>query len=382
MPESLPPDLVALRDRVRDFVEEIRPLEHDLHEGAPVPEEVRREVRERSKALGLFGMTQPEPVGGSAAGPLAMTVARETLAAGNTTLSRFVFGPDPGMLRHAEGEQRARYLDPVLAGDRAGAFAFTEPSGPNAPARPTWATRAGDDLIVTGGKTFVSGGGSADFYATLVNIDAEGDLPGGAAMVLIDRDTPGVTVTREFRSLEGGSHIDLSFEGVRVPAANILGDVGEGMPRALGNIQEERLASAANACGIAIWTTEYVTRHIMGGHRSGARLADREGVRLRYSDLRIDTYAMRAMLYRTARIVEAGDEAINEVSAAKVFCTEGASRIVDTAVQLVGGQALIEGHPLERLYRRVRSSRIGGGASDILRLNVARGVIEFGSGRL
>lgn len=88
------------------------------------------------------------------------------------------------------------------------------------------------------------------------------------------------------------------------------------------------------------------------------------------------------MLYRTARLLDSGDDAINEAAATKVFCTEAAGRIVDGAVQLVGGQALIVGHPLERLYRRVRSMRLTGGASDILRLNVARGIIEFNVGRL
>jgi acyl-CoA dehydrogenase len=88
------------------------------------------------------------------------------------------------------------------------------------------------------------------------------------------------------------------------------------------------------------------------------------------------------MLYRTARLVDSGDEAINEGAATKVFCTEAVGRVVDTAVQLVGGQALIEGHPLAQLYRRVRSMRLAGGASDVLRLTVARGIVEFDTGRL
>ncbi len=388
MPESLPPDLVDLRDRLRAFIEEMRALEGDLDDGGveggdgPAPEDVRRRVRERSKELGFFGMTQPVEFGGSEAGALAMTVARETLAAANTPLARYVFGPDPGLLRRAEGSVRERYLEPVLAGEKTWSFAFTEPSGPNAPERPTWARWDGEDLVVTGRKAFVTGGATADFYATLVNVDEDASGPGGTAMLLIDRTTPGVEITRRFRSMEGGGHVELSFQEARVPASNVLGSIGEGMPRAMGNIGEERLMSAATACGIALWTVDYTTKHITAGHRSGQRLGDREGVRLRYADMRIDTYAARAMLYRTARLVDAGDDAINEGAATKVFCTEVAGRVVDAAVQLVGGQALIEGHPLERMYRRVRSMRLAGGASDILRLTVARGIIEFDAGRL
>ncbi len=383
MPESLPPELVDLRDRIQTFIaEDLRPLEAGLPPDGPVPAEVRAGVRERSKALGLFGMTQPRSVGGSEAGPLAMVVARESLAAGNSNLTRYVFGPGPGMLARAEGELRTRYLDPVLRGDAQGAFAFTEPSGPGAPDRATWAKRDGDAFVVSGHKAFVTSGATADFYQVLVNVEEDAAGPGGTAMLFVDKGTPGVTIERAFESLEGGGHVELRFDAARVPQTNVLGKVGEGMPRAMGNINEERVESAATACGIALWTVDYVTQHITQGHRAGGRLGDREGVRLRYSDLRIETYAARAMLYRTARLLESGDDAINEAAAAKVFCTEVAGRVVDGAVQLVGGQALIVGHPLERLYRRVRSMRLAGGASDILRLNVARGVIEFNAGRL
>lgn len=383
MPESLPPELVALRDRIRAFVEDdLRPLEAGLQPDAPAPPDVRQRVRERSRELGLFGMTQPRSAGGNEAGPLAMVVARETLAAGNSSLTRYVFGPGPGMLSRAEGDLRTRYLEPVLRGEAQGAFAFTEPSGPGAPDRATWAKRDGDSFVVTGSKAFVSGGATADFYQVLVNVEEDATGPGGTAVLFVDRGTPGVTIERAFESIDGGGHVELRFDGARVPRSNVLGKVGEGMPRAMGNINEERVESAASACGIALWTVDYVTRHITQGHRAGGRLSDREGVRLRYSDLRIETYAARAMLYRTARLLETGEDAMNEAAAAKVFCTEVAGRVVDGAVQLVGGQALIVGHPLERLYRRVRSMRIAAGASDVLRLSVARGIIEFNAGRL
>ena len=117
-------------------------------------------------------------------------------------------------------------------------------------------------------------------------------------------------------------------------------------------------------------------------HRSGTPLADKEGVRLRLADMRIETYVARSALYRTARIVDSGDNSVNETIATKVFCTETAGRIVDWAVQLVGGQALVCGHPLEKLYREVRSMRLIEGASDLLRLNLAKGKLELGKGRL
>ena len=182
--------------------------------------------------------------------------------------------------------------------------------------------------------------------------------------------------------MDGGSHVSLSFDGARVPLANVIGAIGEGMPRALGNITDMRLAVAAEATGIAIWTTNFVTTHLRAPHRSGTPLREREGVRLRYGDMRVETFAARSMLYRSARLRESGDEAINEISATKLYATEVVGRAVDSAVQLVGGQALIVGHPVERLYRRVRTMRLGEGASDLLRINVARGILEFEAGRL
>lgn len=383
MPESLPPDLLELRERVQTFVTEvIEPLEGSLSDDGAIAEDVGQQIRERSREQGLFGMTQPREFGGSEAGPLALVVARETLAAANSRLTRFVFGPGPGLLQAAEGELRERFLDRVLRGEVQGSFAFTEPSGPDRPERPTWAKRDGDDLLVTGRKAYVTGGATADFYAALVNVDDDEDAPGGTAMLIIEQGTPGVSIDRVFTSLEGGNHVSLSFDAARVPLANVIGKIGEGLPRALGNIGEERVESAATACGIALWTVDFVTKHIGAPHRSGTPLGDREGVRLRYSDMRIDLYAARAMLYRTARLAEAGEEIINEGAATKVFCSEMVGRVVDSAVQLVGGQALISDHPLERLYRRVRSMRLAGGASDVLRLNVARGILEFDAGRL
>ncbi len=201
-------------------------------------------------------------------------------------------------------------------------------------------------------------------------------------MVVVERESSGLSITRTFSSMEGGGHVELTLENVRAPISNVLGDIGQGMPRAMDTIGEERLEQAANATGLMLWAVGLVTRHITGPHRSGTRLGDLEGVRLRYADMRIETYAARSMLYRTARLVDSGDAAINEVMATKVFCTEAAGRVIDQAVQLVGGQALVVGHPLEHAYRRVRSMRLGGGASDILRLGVARGAIEFDAGRL
>ena len=301
------------------------------------------------------------------------------LAATNTRLASYVFGPGPGLLHAAEGELRSRYLEPLMRGEKTSAFGFTEPD--TAP-RPTWAVLEGDSLVVSGQKSYVTGGESCDFVCILVNVEHPDGSRAGTAMVVIDRDAEGVNIDKAFTSMEGGGHVSMVFQQVRIPVTQVIGKIGEGMPRALGNIGNVRLMVAAQAMGMCLWTLEYVEAHLKSPHRSGAPLGDREGVRLRYADMRIETYVARSALYRTARLVESGENSVNEVIATKVFCTETAGRLIDMAVQLVGGQALVQGHPLEALYRQVRSLRLVEGASDLLRINLVKGRLELHKGRV
>ncbi len=379
MPESIPPQIAALRDKTQAFIEDILvPLERTWDEAAD-QQDIRRRVVDASNEAGFFTMTQPVAYSGKDTSAMALTVVRETLAAANLRVSAHVFAPSAGVLGSATGKLQTHYLDPLMRGEKRGSFGFTEPD--SAP-RPTWAVQEADEIVITGQKSYVTGGAEADFVAALVNIESSGDDTGGTAMVIVDFDAPGVTVERVFRSLDGSGHTAVRFDEVRVPKWHIVGGIGEGMSRALDDISKIRLALAANACGIMLWATQYVTEYIQSPHRSGTPLGDREGVRLRYADLRIETFAARSMLYRTARLVDSNANDVNEVMCTKVFCTEAAGRVVDAAVQLAGGDALTEGHPLERLYRQVRAMRFTEGASDVLRLNVAKGALELSKGVL
>ena len=372
MPEQLPPDLAALRERVDAMARDtLAPLRDD----AGLDAETRNaRVRAASKAAGVFNMTQPTEFGGSGATLLALTVVRDALGAHNVAHLGGVFGPGPGVLGGVEEPLRSTHLGPVLAGEKRGAFGFTEPDDAE---RATWGRLEGETLTVNGRKSYVTGGASADFINTLVEIEVL-----GPSMVVIDRATPGVAVERTFGSMDGTHHAAIAFNDVRVPASHIVGKPGGGLPRALRQIGDTRLAFAAEAAGLARWAIDFVTAHIQAPHRSGAPLGNREGVRLRYADMRIRAYAMRSMVYRTARLGDAGENIVNEGIAAKVFATEGIGDIVDAAIQLVGGAALRNGHPLEGLYRRVRSMRLAEGASDVLRLNLARGRLDLDKGRI
>ena len=375
MPDSLPIELIALRDRATTLAREVlAPAHQELEAGRSIVD-LRRRVVSASKAAGIFPLTQPAAYGGTEAGPLALTVVRDALAAGcHTPLSFAVFGPSPGVLAGAAEPLRSGYLEPLMRGEKRGGFAFTEPEDA---ARHTYARRVGEKLLVDGRKSYVTGGADADFLNVLVDVEGE-----GRALLVVDRAAPGVVIERRFESLDGSHHAAFRFDGVEVAATNLIGRAGEGMSRALRHIGDTRLAIAADAIGRMRWVLDALTHHLKAPHRSGTRLGDREGVRLRYAELRIKAFAARSMVYRTARLAEAGRNVVNEGSACKVFATEALHDVIDGAIQLTGGNSLTVGHPLERMYREARALRIAEGASDVLRINVAKGRLELDMGEV
>lgn len=370
MPDFLPDALCSLRDRVATLArEQLAPLRDD---DRLTPAARAAQVRQAAKAAGLFGLTQDPDTS-----ELSLLVARETLAQHGVGHLPGLFGPEAGLLAGLPEPLRSSHLLPLLAGDKRSGFAFTEPADA---ARPTWADVEGDQLLISGRKSYVTGGADADFLTVLVDIAGQ-----GPAMVIVDTALPGVTLDRRFMSLDGSHHAAFSFERVRVPRHHAIGAPGDGRSRALGKISAMRRAIAADAVGTIAWIIDLVAVDLQRERRGGARAAS-ERIRLRYGDMRIQAYAARATVYRTARLADAahaaGQDVVNESIAAKVFATEVANQLVDTAVQLVGGEALVVGHPLEHTLRRLRALRLSEGESDTLRVNVARGHLDLGKGRL
>lgn len=364
MPEFLTPELFELRDQVAALAADTLIALRD--DTSLATKERRRRVQEASKACGLYQLTQQSP------SVLALVVARDTLAQHNVGHLPGLFGASAGVLAGVDEPLRSEFLLPMLAGDKQAGFAFTEPA--NAPCR---ARVEGNELVISGEKSYVTGGADADFVTATVDVEGR-----GPAMVVIDTDAAGVTLARRFTSFDGSHHTAFTFDEVRVPLSRIVGAPGHGMARAMGKITEVRLSIAASCVGTAAWVVNHVTDHLQRPRRDGTSLAQRESVRLRYGDLRIKAFAARSALYRTARLADRGENVVNESMACKVFATETVGEVVDAAVQLEGGEALVEGHPLEEVLRRVRTLRLAEGESDGLRLNVARGWLDLGMGRL
>ena len=372
-PTPLPPEIVALREKLYRFLEdELLPAERneDVRDEKEARPDLRSWVRTRSAELGLYRLAQPASLGGGGLGPLGLTTLYEEIARSQCVLHDCILGGDGGLLKLATGAQRERYLRPVLEGRLTAALAFTDArEGPR-----TTAVRKGDRFVLSGVKSFVTGGPHADLLIATANVTDNPGGPTGTAVFVVRRDAPGVKLSRDIRTLDGAPHGEFELSGVEVGADDVLGEIGQGVPRALESITALRLRAAATACGAARWTLDYAVAQARHPHRTGVPLADREQVQAMLGQSAMDLFAARAALYAAARAAEAGHAEV-EVAMAKAVATEAVAHVVDRAMQLTGGAAVVEGHPLARLYRRIRSWRIAEGTTEILRLTVARGLL-------
>ncbi|MGE0542255.1 MAG: acyl-CoA dehydrogenase family protein [Dehalococcoidia bacterium] len=369
---DLPSDLVELRSRLDHFLrDEILPLEVNLAADADPDAELRRRVRRLSDERGFFRLGLPREEGGGGLGPLGMVVVREMIAVSGSRLGRFLLGAGGGMLRNGTEDQRHRFLEPVLRGEMTTAFAFTDArEGPRTTAR-----RDGNAFVLDGVKSFVTGGPQADLLLVVANVTENADGPTGVAIFLVPRAADGVELRRRLHTLDGGEHGEFVFSGCRIPAEDVLGAIGQGLPRAMQTITATRLSLAATAVGTAGWVLSWLLDQVDRPHRTGVPLADREQVQAMIADNATELYGARATLYAAARLTERGAEAEVETAIAKSLATEMVADVVDRAIQLTGGAAVVEGHPLERLYREVRGWRIAEGTTEILRLSIARGLL-------
>ena len=373
---QLPDDLADLQSRLLAFVaEEIDSITDGVDPESP-PADVRREIAVRSERAGFYRLAVPESDGGLGGGPRILTAAREALALSGNPLASRALGSGPGIMRLADNDrQRDELYLPVLRGERTAAFAFTEAIRADGTQQPTQAVRSDTGFFLTGAKGFVTGGAHSDWLVVVANVPEE-----GTALLVVDRDASGVTQGELGSSIDGSTHSPFYFDNVAVPEARLLGQVGDGLPRAMANIDRMRLGVAAECVGWARWVTRSTLERIEGPHRSGQPLAEQQQVQAIFADMAADTFAARTTLYRAANAREADEPtAGTQVAAAKWLASEGLHRTVDRAIQLHGAQALLRGHPLERLYRWSRSLRIAEGPTELLRLTVARHVRQNGT---
>ncbi|MFP3678780.1 acyl-CoA dehydrogenase family protein [Pseudomonas sp. SIMBA_041] len=367
--EYFDPSHQLVRDSVRRFVErEILPDIDQWEEAESFP----RELHLKAGAAGILGIGYPEALGGSHEGDLFAKVAasEELMRCGSGGLVAGLGSLDiglPPILKWARPEVRDRVVPQVLTGEKISALAVTEPSGGSDVANlQTRAVRDGDFYRVSGSKTFITSGVRADYYTVAVRTGEPGF--GGISLLLIEKGTPGFTVGRQLKKMGwwASDTAELFFDDCRVPVGNLIGAQNMGFACIMGNFQSERLALALMANMTAQLALEESLKWARQREAFGKPIGKFQVLKHRLAEMATALEVSREFTYRQAAKMAAGQSVIKEISMAKNFATDTADRIVNDAVQILGGLGYMRDSLVERLYRDNRILSIGGGTREVM----------------
>ena len=370
-------------EQVRRFVtEEIVPLEADLDPDASDLEPADHErLVEIVKGMGFFGLDIPEEFGG----PGIDIVTRSLLAMEMSQHRAGLYAPCYGVfgavglaqLYEANEDQKERFLLPTLRGEKTTFFALTEPSGGSDPARAirTRAVRDGGEWVINGSKIFISGADEADYGLVFARTDPEKGR-NGVTCFIVETDRPGFHVRRVVHTLRSTHYgTELQFEDLRVPEANILGEVDGGFAIASERLSRQRIPYAAYCLGPAIKAQEMSIAYSKIRETFGDFLATRQSIQNLIIDNEIDIRTARWLVLEAASKAHRGEGFRADAAMAKLVASEAGGRVVDRAIQVHGGMGVTKDLPLERWYRELRIRRIGEGPNEVQRLIIARDLI-------
>ena len=359
----------ALRETAREFVRrEVAPHLQDWEDAGSVP----RSLHAAAAKQGLLGVSFPESVGGSG-GDLLDSVAMqeacfEAGASSGLMAALFTGGIAlPHIVASGDADLVDRFVRPVLAGEKIGSLAITEPGGgSDVAAITTKAARDGDHYVVNGSKTFITSGVRADFVTAAVRTGGPGH--GGVSLLVIEKDTPGFTVDRSLAKM--GWHCSdtasLSFVDAHVPVANLVGAENSGFAQIAEQFVVERIALAVHAYGIAARSLALTAAHCRSRDTFGAPLVTRQVVRHKLVEMHRQVEVARTYTRSVAARHVAGEDVIADACLAKQTAVDCATYVCDQAVQLHGGTGYLHGTEVERHYRDARILPIGGGANEVL----------------
>jgi hypothetical protein len=364
-----------LRDSLREFARaRLAPFAAEWDRKHLFPQDALHELAQ----LGAFGIAVPEEWGGAGMDYTALAVALEEIAAGDGGVSTIISVNNCPvcaiLMGYASPEQKERFLKPLASGRALGAFCLTEPHvGSNAAALKTTAVRDGDHYVLNGVKQFITSGKNAD-YAMVVAVTDRNAGKRGMSMFVVPTDTPGYVVARVEEKL--GQHssdtAQIVFENCRVPAANLIGEEGEGYRIALSSLEGGRIGIAAQSTGMARAAFEAALKYSKERTSFGQPIFEHQAVNFRLADMATQIEAARSLVLHAAALRDAGQPCLKEAAMAKLFASEMAERVCSDAIQIHGGYGYVADFPVERIYRDVRVCQIYEGTSDIQRMLIGR----------
>ena len=389
---SLPADVEDLRARIERFVaERLIPLESDrasYDEHDNVAPALLETLRREAQAAGLWALQVPRAWGGRGLPVTAMAACYEAMNA--SIFGPVVFNsaaPDDGnmmvLAKIGTDAQRERWLRPIVDGRVRSAFAMTEPhpgSGSDPSMMQTTATREGDRWIVRGRKWFITGAGVAQHFILVAK--TSDDPRKGLTAFLFDRDQPGWRVVRRIPIMgpeEHGGHCELEFDGLEIPDANRLLDVGDGLKVTQIRLGTARLTHCMRWLGLAKRALSVALDYVTVRESQGMRLIDRESVQTLLGDAALQVDVGRLLTMRAAWLLDQGDFARKEISMAKIVVADVLQQAADTALQLLGARGYSKDTVVEWIYRYARQARLVDGASEVHKGVLARYLRDEGS---
>jgi alkylation response protein AidB-like acyl-CoA dehydrogenase len=385
--DSTPPtyrlteEQVLLRDAVRTLADErVAPRASEIDKTGEFPQDLRQLLA----AQDILALPFPEEYGGLGGDLLTVCLAVEQLSRACATTGLILAVQELAslpLLLVGTDEQKARFVPKLASGEHLIAFALTEAeAGSDVAAIRTTATRDGDDYVINGSKRFISHGSVADLITVFAVSDADPETPrrDRLSCFIVEVPTAGFAVTRieHKMGMRGSPTAELAFDGVRVPAANRIGDEGAGFGLAMRTFDRSRPGIAAQAVGIAQGALEVATAYARDRKQFGKRIGDLQMVGAMLADMDAATEAARQLLYKACVEIDAGAPDASRWSAmCKLVAGDAAMRVTTDAVQVLGGYGYIDEFPVERMMRDAKLTQLYEGTQQIQRLVVARALL-------
>lgn len=373
-----------LRKMVHKFVDqEVKPVAQRIDKEHNV--DLIKEILKKGAELGLLGIPFPEAYGGAGFGEIGYCILLEELCRGcastTVTVGAHIGLAGTSIFLGGTEEQKQNYLVSLAQGKKIGAYALTEPgAGSDAANIQLSAKRDGDHYILDGTKLWITNGDIADIVVVYAVTDPALKARGGITAFIVETPTPGFSANRieDKMGLRGSATAELVFQEVRVPQANVLGEIGKGFLIAMQTLDESRLSLAAACLGSAkelIWmSVDFAKKRVAFGQP----IAQFQAIQWMIAEMAAEVYQMESIVYRTAWMYDQGEKIPREGAICKMFCSEALDRVVDKAVQIHGGNGFMGEHPVERFYRDARINRIFEGTNEIQRIVIAEDVLKKG----